>query len=232
MSTVSTVSNGNGGSGMSSSTANSVQALSKNYELFLSILTAQLKNQNPLDPTDTDEMTSQLINYSQVEQQILGNAYLENLVLATNNQSAAVAISMVGMEVTYNAGDLAFEPGKTLSWAFEVPSESKKVVAQIVDENDKVVYSEDIGATSGDRTFQWTGLLSSGKTASSGDYSLKVIATDAAGKTAELKPKTTSKVSQVDWSGGSAQLTMANGATVALSDVVSAKSPTTTNTQS
>lgn len=226
MSTVNTVSGSS--SGMTSSTATSVEALSENYELFLSILTAQLKNQNPLDPTDTDEMTAQLISYSQVEQQILGNAYLENLVLATNNQSATVAISMVGMEVSYNAGDLAYESGDTLSWAFEVPDGATKVVAQVLDENGKVVYSDDVGATAGDRTYDWTGMLTSGKSASAGNYSLKVIVTDAAGDTAEVDPKTTSVVTQVDWSGGSAQLIMANGATVSLSDVVSAKSPTTT----
>ena len=223
MSTVSTVSSG---SGMTTSTASSVEALSENYELFLSVLTAQLQNQNPLDPTDTDEMTAQLINYSQVEQQILGNSYLENLVLATNNQSASVALSMVGMEVTYHAGDLNYADGDTLSWAYEVPGDCAKVVAQVVNEDGDVVYSKTVDTSAGSKTFDWNGLLTNGSSASDGVYSLKIKVTDAAGDTADLAPDTNSVVKQVDWSDGVAQLIMTNGATVSLSDVVSATSPT------
>lgn len=222
MSTVGTVS----GSGLTSTTANSVEALSENYELFLSVLTAQLQNQNPLDPTDTDEMTAQLISYSQVEQQILGNSYLENLVLATNNESAAVALSLVGMDVTYKAGDVAYTSGDTLSWAYEVPEDSKKVVAQVLNESGDVVYSTEVSTTAGDQTFTWNGLLTNGKSAADGNYAMQIIATDANGKTTEIAPSTTSKVSRVDWSDGSAKLIMANGATVSLSDIISATSPT------
>lgn len=223
MSTVSTVSSG---SGLTSTTASSVEALSENYELFLSVLTAQLQNQNPLDPTDTDEMTAQLISYSQVEQQILGNSYLENLVLATNNQSASVALSMVGMEVTYNAGELPYAKGDTLSWAYEVPEDCESVVAQVVNEDGDVVYSKTVDASSGSKTFEWSGLLTNGSSASDGNYSLQFVATDASGETVEIEPDTTSVVQQVDWSDGSAQLIMANGATVSLSDIISATTPT------
>jgi flagellar basal-body rod modification protein FlgD len=88
MTDISTVS---GTSGMFSMTAGSISSLEDNYDLFLSVLTAQIQNQNPLDPTDASEMTNQLVNYSQVEQQILTNDFLQNLVLSTNNESAAVA---------------------------------------------------------------------------------------------------------------------------------------------
>ncbi len=222
MTTVSTVS----GSGMTSTTASSVEALSENYDLFLSVLTAQLKNQNPLDPTDTQEMTAQLISYSQVEQQILGNSYLENLVLATNNQSASVALSMVGMEVTYKAGELAYSSGDTLSWAYEVPDDCETVVAQVLDEDGNVVYSKSVDADAGSKTFEWNGLLTNGKSASDGNYSFQLVAKDASGEAVDIAPDTTSVVKQVDWSDGSAQLIMSNGATVSLSDIVSATSPT------
>lgn len=223
MTTVSTV---NSGSGLTSTTASSVEALSENYELFLSVLTAQLKNQNPLDPTDTDEMTSQLISYSQVEQQILGNSYLENLVLATNNQSASVALAMVGMEVTYKAGDLSYASGDTLSWAYEVPDDCASIVAQVVDEDGNVVYSKPVDTDAGSASFTWNGLLTSGKSASDGTYSFQLVAKDSSGNSIDIDPDTTSVVKQVDWSGGAAQLIMSNGATVSLSDIVSATAQT------
>ena len=211
-------------SGLSSTTATSVESLSENYELFLSVLTAQLQNQNPLDPTDTDEMTSQLVNYAQVEQQILSNSYLENLVLATNNESASVALSLVGMEVTYTADDLAFTDGDTLSWSYEVPDDTESLTAQVLDANGDVVYSESVDTSSGTYTFTWDGTQTDGSTADDGDYSLQLVGSDSDGEEVSISPSTTSVVSRVDWSDGTAQLIMTNGATVSLSNIVSATS--------
>ncbi len=221
MTTVSTISS----SGLSSTTASSVESLSENYELFLSVLVAQLENQNPLDPTDTDEMTSQLVNYAQVEQQILANSYLENLVLATNNESASVALSLVGMEVTYIADDLTYSEGDTLSWAFEVPDDTETLVAQVLNEDGDVVYTEELSTTAGSTTFTWDGSLTNGSSASDGTYSLQLVATDSNGDDVDIDPETTSVVSRVDWSDGSAQLIMSNGATVSLSSIISATNP-------
>ncbi|MBN2751827.1 MAG: flagellar hook capping protein [Rhodospirillaceae bacterium] len=219
-----TVSSTTSSSGLSSTTATSVESLEENYELFLSVLVAQLENQNPLDPTDTDEMTSQLINYAQVEQQILGNSYLENLVLATNNESASVALAMVGMEVTYNADDLTYESGDTLTWAFDVPDDTASLTAQVLNEDGDVVYSKSLDTTAGETTFTWDGTLTNGSSASDGTYSLNIYAEDSNGDEVSITAETSSIVSRVDWSDGSAQLIMENGATVSLSDIVSATS--------
>jgi len=211
-------------SGMSTTTANSVQALDENYNLFLSVLTAQLQNQNPLDPTDTDEMTNQLISYSQVEQQILANQYLENLVLSTNNQSASVALDMVGMDVTYDGQDLTYEAGEELNWSYEVPEDLSSLTAQITNEDGDVVYTEELDTTAGDMTYTWDGDLDTGGTASSGTYSLSFVAKDANGDSADVGVTTTSRVSEVDWSDGTAQLVMENGSIVPLSKVTNAAS--------
>ena len=200
-----TVTGSSSSSGMTSTTATSVASLSENYELFLSVLTAQLQNQNPLDPTDTDEMTSQLVNYAQVEQQILSNSYLENLVLATNNESASVALSLVGMEVTYAADDLSWSEGDTLSWSYDVPDDVESVTVQVLDSDGNVVYAESASADEGSYTFDWSGTKTSGATASDGSYSLNIVAKDADGESVDITPNTTSVVKQVDWSDGSAQ---------------------------
>jgi flagellar basal-body rod modification protein FlgD len=225
MTTVNTISSDTTSSGLTSTTASSVESLSENYELFLTILTTQLKNQNPLDPTDTDEMTSQLISYAQVEQQILSNSYLENLVLSTNNESASVALSMVGMEVTYVADDLSYTSGSSLSWSFDVPSDTASLTAQVLNEDGDVVYSKSLSTTEGSQTFTWDGTLTNGSSASDGTYSLQLVATDSSGDDVDISPDTTSVVTEVDWSDGSAQLIMKNGATVSLSSVVSATTP-------
>jgi len=219
-------------SGLSSTTASSVEALSANYELFLSVLTTQMENQNPLDPTDADEMTNQLIQYSSVEQQILSNQYLEALVQSTNNQSASVALDLVGMEVTYAGETLDYEDGETLKWAYEIPDDVSTITAEITNEDGDVIYTKKLDTTAGEYAFEWSGELDSGGSASDGEYTLSFYAEDSEGEEVEIQPQTTSKCVQVDWSTGTAQLIMDNGMTVDLSDVVSATEADSSTTTS
>ena len=68
--------------------ANSMQSaasLSSNFDTFLTILTAQIQNQDPLEPMDSTQFTDQLVQFSGVEQQIRVNTQLETLISATNS---------------------------------------------------------------------------------------------------------------------------------------------------
>src|SRR6202048_3107698 len=56
------------------------QQIAGNFQSFLTLLTTQLKNQNPLDPLDTNQFTQQLVQFAQVEQQINMNTQLQSLV--------------------------------------------------------------------------------------------------------------------------------------------------------
>ena len=55
--------------------------IASNFTMFLQLLTTQLKNQNPLDPLDTNQFTQQLVQFAQVEQQMKSNDLLSGLVL-------------------------------------------------------------------------------------------------------------------------------------------------------
>jgi flagellar basal-body rod modification protein FlgD len=70
-----------------SSTQASEAGLSANYELFLSMLTTQIQNQDPLDPLDSAEYTNQLVQYSNVEQSIQTNKNLEEMISLLVEQS-------------------------------------------------------------------------------------------------------------------------------------------------
>ena len=63
--------------------ANSRKTIADNFDTFLQLLTTQLKNQNPLDPLDTNQFTAQLVQFSGVEQQLKTNEFLEALLLNT-----------------------------------------------------------------------------------------------------------------------------------------------------
>src|SRR4249920_2378471 len=72
--------------------------IASNFTTFLQLLTTQLKNQNPLDPLDTNQFTQQLVQFAQVEQQMKSNDLLSALLLEKSSEATA-ALAYVGSTV-------------------------------------------------------------------------------------------------------------------------------------
>src|SRR5580704_9781763 len=96
--TPSTSSSGASGSG------DAMNQLSGNFDTFLTLLTTQLKDQDPTSPMDSSTFTQQLVEYSQVEQQINSNTNLQTLISQGQTQSGAYATSYLGKTVTVTGG--------------------------------------------------------------------------------------------------------------------------------
>src|ERR1700761_9528373 len=82
-----------------SSTPDAMAQLSGNFSTFLTLLTTQLKNQDPLSPMDSNEFTQQLVEFSQVEQQINTNTNLQSLITQGQSQGSGMATSYLEKEV-------------------------------------------------------------------------------------------------------------------------------------
>ena len=72
---------------------------------FLTLLTTQLKNQNPLDPLDTNQFTQQLVQFAQVEQQMKPNDQLATLVALQQTAQSTAALGFVGTTVAVDGAD-------------------------------------------------------------------------------------------------------------------------------
>ena len=79
------------------------------YNSFLKLLVAQMKNQDPMNPTDSTQYLSQLASFSSVEQQVQTNTKLDSLITASNLNQAD---SLLGHTVTTSDGSVS---GKVLS---------------------------------------------------------------------------------------------------------------------
>jgi flagellar basal-body rod modification protein FlgD len=77
---------------------NGLASLAGNFQSFLTLLTTQLKNQDPLNPTDTNEFTQQITQMSGVEQQLLSNQLLQQLVSSQGGVTSAA--NLIGDTVT------------------------------------------------------------------------------------------------------------------------------------
>jgi flagellar basal-body rod modification protein FlgD len=163
--------------------------LAGNFNTFLTLLTTQLKNQDPTSPMDSKEFTQQLVQFSQVEQSINQNKNLEKLIAMFASQTASNNINFVGklVDVDSDAVKLATK-GDYGYWSYDLPAGATNVKYTITDSAGKVVRSvtsQVDGTAQGRVQVAWDGLDSTGNQMPAGTYKLAVTATDATGKTVD-----------------------------------------------
>src|SRR5262245_40855864 len=107
-------------SSSSNSTGVDKNTLAGNFQTFLTLLTTQLKNQNPLDPLHTNQFTQQLVQFAQVEQQLRQNEQLATLVSIEKAAQATTALAYVGQTVAVD-GQTATLANNQATWSFDVP---------------------------------------------------------------------------------------------------------------
>ena len=87
----------------SSAAPNALTSLTSNFNSFLNLLLTQLKNQDPSSPMDANTFTTELVQFSSVEQQITTNSSLTSLIQATQGSEVIQATGVVGKQVTLNS---------------------------------------------------------------------------------------------------------------------------------
>lgn len=182
------------------SQSSSYQSLVGNYELFLTLLTTQVQNQDPLDPLDSAEYTNQLVQYSAVEQSIQTNDYLAQIMATMESSQASGYVSYLGTEVTAAGGTTMLSNGSA-NWAYSVTEEASGTF-EIRDANGTPVYSGDVTLSPGGGNFTWDGETDAGGQARNGAYSIVFDVTDAAGNAEPVSIETTGVVDGLDLSTG------------------------------
>ncbi|MBL8559974.1 MAG: flagellar hook assembly protein FlgD [Hyphomonadaceae bacterium] len=162
------------------SSALSRARLSDNFDTFLSLLTAQLANQDPLNPVDSAQFTQQLVQYSQVEQQIATNDKLASLLSQSAAAGSAAAVSFIGKTAVFTS-DVARLSDGAATWNYDITGASGTANISIRDANGREVYSENVVAENGARTFNWDGRDMSGRAMADGPYRIVITAKDANG---------------------------------------------------
>ena len=194
-----------------STSANAAASLSSNFDTFLTILTAQIQNQDPLEPMDSSKFTEQLVQFSGVEQQIKSNSQLETLVKATNSNAGATLSGYLGQQAEIDSAGAQFN-GDTVHWHYALPSDAAKTTITVTDAAGKVLYSKTGETAKGSHDFDWNGELNSGGAAPDDQpYWINVVAEDANGATIKPVHSLTTTISGVDLTYGEPALTTPAG---------------------
>ncbi len=167
----------------SASTANAAASLTSNFNTFLTLLTTQLQNQDPLSPMDTDQFTNQLVEFSQVEQQINTNSNLQQLIALQGAGESISALPLVGQQIEYNSPTASLTSGGSANFVYTLPSATTSTNLQVTDANGNVVYQTGGQTTAGTFVFNWNGETNAGVQVPAGDYTLKIEANGPNGTT-------------------------------------------------
>jgi flagellar basal-body rod modification protein FlgD len=184
-------------SGIKASQAATRKTIAGNFDTFLQLLTTQLQNQNPLDPLDTNQFTQQLVQFTGVEQSLKTNDLLATLIGLGASTNAASAASYLGASITADGSSAALSNGKA-SWAFAAAKPAAKATFAVVDSVGATIYSETRALDAGTGDFVWDGRSDDGSLYTSGEYTLKVDAKDAAGQSVTVSTEIAGTVSAVD----------------------------------
>ena len=212
--------------------------LASNFETFLTLLTSQLKNQDPLSPVDSNQFTAQLTQMAGVEQQLLTNDLLKGLLAAQGGGDLAGAATYIGKEATavWSATKLT---GGEATWSYELAANATSARLEVLDGAGKVVWSGDApDRTTGVHDFTWDGKATSGNDGQDGQvYSLRVVAKDAAGGAVDSQVLTRGRITGVEMYDGEPYLTVGNSilplsTVIALEEARAAATPPPANDDS
>ncbi len=153
-------------------------------DIFLKLLVAQMKFQDPLKPQDATQMSSQLAQFNMVEQQTNTNKLLEELLAKGNSStgSNSTAATWLGHSVSVNQNKIHFS-GTPQTFSVQLTNAAAQANLNIFDASGTPVRSMQLGALSaGNNPLTWDGLTDSGAAAATGDYRIEISALDLQGQ--------------------------------------------------
>ncbi|MBP2298794.1 flagellar hook assembly protein FlgD [Azospirillum picis] len=172
-------------------TSAAVKGLGDNFETFLTMLTTQMKNQDPLKPMDTNDMTKQLVDFANVEQNIGTNSRLDKLVKLQSAGTASTNLAYLGRTVSFEGDTFQYTQGMTQTpLGYELDSGAKSVRVDILDAKGNIVRSMKGETSAGTKhAISWDFKDDQGRAVQPGTYRMNV-APLAENKTDTIKATT------------------------------------------
>lgn len=201
--------------------ASSGAQIDTDFNTFLSLLTAQLRNQDPLKPVDSTEFIAQLAQFSSVEQQVRGNKTLETIAATIAGGEAADLANWLGTEVRAPT-DLPFD-GKPMDLTYTPDVDALSAALVVRSPTGTEVARLPLSPGNADVTF--TGSNGKGGLVPEGIYSF-TIEQKASDKTVTETPAAGfAAVREARLSDGDVQLVLEGGSTVSLADILAVREP-------
>ena len=196
--TATPTSSGSSGSTASGDASSAIDSntIAGNFTTFLTLLTTQLQNQDPLDPLDTNQFTQQLVEFAQVEQQLKSNDQLATLISLQQTAQGTQVLGFVGKTVAVDGTTAQLTNGQA-QWSLSITKPCTLNVS-ITNASGQTVYSNSFTAQAGTQSFDWDGRGNDGTQWPDGSYTISATATDASGQSTGVSTEIEGTVDSVD----------------------------------
>lgn len=208
----------------SGDTSTASTQLAGNFDNFLKLLTTQLSNQDPLSPLDATQFTTQLAQFSGVEQAINTNKKLDTLIAAQTTGQLDTGVNFLG-KIVEGVGDVSALTNGQAQWGYGLATQAATTQIQIFDSQGHLVRSIPGETTAGGHVLNWDGKDDSGNTVPDGNYQMQIMAKDSDGKDVSVTTHFLSPVNGVATQNGQVMLQTSNGL-LSIGNVISVRQPT------
>lgn len=207
-----------------SKSTTSKASLAQNFDTFLTMLTTQLKNQDPLSPMDSTQFTNQLVQFAGVEQQINVNSNLEKMISLTNLNQLSSSVSYLGQYVEMDSNKLPLQDGKA-AFSYTLDADTRSTAIVIKDSTGQIVRSLAGETSSGRHEITWDGTDSSGNKLDDGAYTISIVAVDGEQKTVTTSNTVYGKVTDIANDSTEGTMLGLSGVVTTLSKVLTVRDP-------
>jgi flagellar basal-body rod modification protein FlgD len=183
-----------------------VTGLGTDFNTFLTLLTTQLRNQDPTNAMDVNKMTEQLVQFTAVEQQVQTNTSLQQLIALQQGNTLTSAADLLGRVVEVESSQMALQNSQA---ALRLPAAgaARSALIQISDSTGRVVREARPTLTGGSTsTWNWDGRDSAGRLLADGSYGFTIQGGDANGGAVSLTAGVLARPTGVERANGSVQL--------------------------
>jgi flagellar basal-body rod modification protein FlgD len=191
------------------------------YEAFLKLLTAQLRNQDPLSPMDATQFMTQLAQLSTVEQAVKTNDTLIEVKDMLHNTSMRMDLAYLGRKVQAMTDMFGLSDGKA-EMAYAVDGTAASVRIEVIDEAGRTVRTASGALGGGRQIFTWDGKTDAGAQAPDGTYQVRIKAKDKNGDSLNVATVVTDSVKEVRTLDGTTYFILQGGAAVQINDIIAA----------
>jgi flagellar basal-body rod modification protein FlgD len=193
---------------------------------FLTLLVAQLQNQDPLNPDDPTEFTAQLAQFSSLEQLFTLNESMNNFVTANDNSNRLSTLGTIGKDVAYTASSFKFS-GDPIELGYKLDGQASAVTLALQLDGVTVATLQGKELSAGNHYMTWDGLTKDGVKAPVGDYKIVLQAKAVDGESVAVSPLIKSEVTGVDLGGEAGGTLITNAGEIAFNSIIGVYDPTT-----
>ncbi|MBC7908046.1 MAG: hypothetical protein H7Y60_15060 [Rhodospirillaceae bacterium] len=188
------------------------KSLAKNFDTFLTMLTVQLKHQDPLSPMDSTQFTNQLVQFAGVEQQINANSNLEKLISSTNLNTKSQALGYIGHYIEADTNQVPLQGGADTvtdtvnliggkaTFKYTLAGTAATTQIQIKDASGTLIRTIAGDPSSGAHEFSWDGLDNTNTKVPDGAYTVTATSTTGSGAAVATTISTTKRTGSAAFS--------------------------------